>query len=266
MIANMQPSQGERAVEGWVTHLSAAGRSINTIKSRTTYIRQAFAVVDPDTATTSELESWLVAHPQWSVETTRAAIAALRGFFEWYHATGHRADDPAAALVPPRQPDPDPHPTPRGVLQAAMASADARTRTLLRLLSTTGLRRAEAARVHTDDLDGEWLTVYGKGRRVRRVPVPPDVADAIRNAHGWLFPGRSGGHVDPWWISTTVKRATGYSAHSLRHLYATTVWRATGDLLAVQRLLGHASPKTTERYVLVDADRIAGAASAAWAA
>ena len=264
-IITMQTRQ-ERAVGGWLQHLKAAGRSDSTIRLRRVYVEQAFAGLDPFTATTQDFERWIVAHPQWSDETTRAAISALRGFFTWLQTHGLRADNPAALLVQPRQPDPHPHPTPRAVYEAALAAADPKTYTLLRLLATTGLRRTEASQVHTRDLRGSWLTVAGKGKRVRQVPVPPDIAEAIAAADGWLFPGRVNGHVSPQWVTDTVRNATGHSAHSLRHLFATTVWNATGDLLAVQRLLGHVKAATTERYVLMDADRIAGAASAAWAA
>lgn len=265
MILNMQTARG-RAVGGWLTHLAAAGRSRETIRIRRIYVEQALAALDPRTVTTAQIEAWIITHPQWSVETHRAAVASLRGFFGWYYDSGFRGDDPAAKLKPPRQPDPAPHPTPRDALCRALATTEGKAHVLLRLLSTTGLRRSEAAAVHSRDLDGDWLTVRGKGRRVRRVPVPPDVAGAIRDADGYLFPGGVDGHCSPWWVSTTAKRATGYSAHSLRHLFATSVWRATGDLLAVQRLLGHADAATTQRYVMVDADRIAQAAAAAWVA
>jgi integrase/recombinase XerC len=259
------PRDGERAVWGWMQHLRAVGRSENTIRQRRVYIRQALTVCDWATCTTGDLEAWLAGHPQWSAETRRAAVSALVGFFKWAHARGLRGDDPAAVLERPRQPDADPHPTPRAAYEAALASADDRTRLLLRLLATTGLRRSEAVVVHTDDVDDHgWLTVRGKGRRVRRVPLPPDVVAAVRGAGGFLFPGRVDGHAHPQWVTDTVKATTGYKAHSLRHLYATNVWRASGDLLAVQRLLGHANAATTERYVLMDADRIAAAAAAAW--
>lgn len=256
----------ERAVRGWLTHLQAAGRSESTLRLRRVYVEQALAGRDPFTATTEDFEQWVCDHPQWKAETTRAAIAALRSFYGWMQQRGLREDNPAAALIQPRQPDGQPHPTPRQVYAEAVAAATGRDRVLLRLLATTGLRRGEAAKVHTSDLAGAWLTVVGKGSRLRRVPVPDDIAAAIKKADGFLFPGKCEGHVQPRWITDQVQRLTGYSAHSLRHMYATTVWNATGDLLALQRLLGHAQPATTQRYVLLDADRIAAAAAAAWVA
>lgn len=258
------PPAGERAVNSWITHLQAAGRSESTVRLRRVYALQALAGRDPWTATVDDFEEWIVAHPEWKPETTRAAIAALRSFYRWAVSRGLRADNPAVDLVQPRQPDGQPHPTPRPIYEEALAKASGRDRLLLRLLATTGLRRAEASMVHSNDLRGDWLTVLGKGGRRRQVPVPPDVARDIRKASGYLFPGAYDGHVAPRWITDQVQRLTGHSAHSLRHLYATTVWNATGDLLALQRLLGHAKAATTERYVLLEADRIAAAAAAAW--
>ena len=55
----------------------------------------------------------------------------------------------------------------------------------------------------------------------------------------------------------------GVSAHSLRHRYATTIYGATHDLLAVQQLLGHSSPTTTQVYVRRTMDDLRRAASAA---
>jgi len=259
-------TRDSRAVGDWLTHLRAAGRSPSTIRLRRVYVEQALTGRDPFTANTRDFEQWIVSHPEWSAETVRAAVAALRSFYRWMQAQGWREDNPAEALIQPRQPDPRPHPTPRAAYQAALESADDTTRLLLRLLATTGLRRTEACKVHTADLEGAWLTVKGKGQRVRQVPVPPDVAAAIRDAGGYLFPGRFGDHASAQWVTDRVRRATGYSAHSLRHMYATAVWNSTGDLLALQRLLGHVKAATTERYVLMDADRIAAAASTAWAA
>jgi site-specific recombinase XerD len=51
--------------------------------------------------------------------------------------------------------------------------------------------------------------------------------------------------------------------HSLRHTFATTCYRATGDLLAVQQLLGHSSVATTQRYVLLDPGRLRAVAATA---
>ena len=130
------------------------------------------------------------------------------------------------------------------------------------LCGLCGLRVSEAARVHSTDLEGRWLHVAGKGGRARRVPVPAAwLRAAVRAADGFVFPGRFGGHCTADHVARTVSRALGpYSAHQLRHHYATQAYRRSGDLLAVQLLLGHASPVTTQAYVWVDEQRLLAAA------
>jgi site-specific recombinase XerD len=50
-----------------------------------------------------------------------------------------------------------------------------------------------------------------------------------------------------------------YTCHSLRHRFATQVYRSTHDLRAVQELLGHSKPETSARYTLIDEDRLTAA-------
>ncbi len=70
-------------------------------------------------------------------------------------------------------------------------------------------------------------------------------------------------HVDA--VGKAMRRALGFasSAHALRHRFATRAYAGTHDLLAVQRLLGHASPATTQIYVAVSDDALRAAVAAA---
>lgn len=255
-----------RAMDAWVAHLRAEGMSEDTIRVRRSYINRALEAVgaSPWEVTAEQLEAWLAAQ-RWKAATRRSAVASLRGFFGWALERGHRPDDPARFLRPPKSPRPCPRPIPEAVLGESLRNADEDTRWLLRLLATTGLRRGEAARLHVDDVEGDWLRVYGKGGVTRRVPLPPDVAEWILGRGGYVFPGRFGGHVCREWVTDTVTRATGgYGPHTLRHRYATRAYAASHDLRAVQRLLGHASIATTQMYVDSGDEAAAAAASAAW--
>ena len=77
-------------------------------------------------------------------------------------------------------------------------------------------------------------------------PVPGAAA-----AGGWLFPGQVDGHLSPDYVGTLLRRllGRGYSAHTLRHRFASRAYAGTRDLLAVQNLLGHSKPETTQRYI-----------------
>lgn len=62
-------------------------------------------------------------------------------------------------------------------------------------------------------------------------------------------------------VAGLLRQVLGRGGHTLRHRYATTVYAGTGDLRAVQELLGHASPVTTARYTLVSPKRLREAAA-----
>ena len=127
-----------------------------------------------------------------------------------------------------------------------------------RLAGELGMRRGEVAAVHHRDLvrdpKGWLLIVTGKGGRQRVIPVPDDLASDIL-AHnpdrGWLFPNGDGGHLCPPYVGHLISTLLGPATmHQLRHRFASVAYARTHDLRAVQRVLGHSSLATTERYVL----------------
>lgn len=91
------------------------------------------------------------------------------------------------------------------------------------------------------------------------------LADALRQTHpiadGYLFPGTDDGHLSPRWVGKLMARALPdhWTAHTLRHRFATRAYRGSRNLRAVQLLLGHSSVATTERYTAVDDDEIRAA-------
>lgn len=72
-----------------------------------------------------------------------------------------------------------------------------------------------------------------------------------------------GGRPPARWRPDPAYVNGGYGPHTLRHRYATRIYAATGDVLAVQQLLGHASLATTQTYLGLSEDRLIAAAAAA---
>ncbi len=145
----------------------------------------------------------------------------------------------------------------------------------LRIGEALGLTRAEAP---TGEQDG--LTVTGKGRKTRMVPVIAPVRRALEDylalcphplpPAGPLFVGVRGGPLSPRIIQLTVERLRGAlglpasaTPHALRHSFATHLLGRGGDLRSIQELLGHASLSTTQLYTAVDATRLVEAYRAA---
>lgn len=148
-----------------------------------------------------------------------------------------------------------------------------RDRAVLAVMIGGGLRRSEAAALtfdHVQQRDGRWVIVdmTGKGNRVRSVPIPPWVKQAIdewaTSAHiasGLIFRAiHKGGYIKhesmtPQAIRDIVKlygKRIGVpelAAHDLRRTFAKLSHKGGAGLDQIQLSLGHASIKTTEKYL-----------------
>ena len=202
----------------------------------------------------------------WKPQTKRIRRQAIKDFYGWAVAAGHRTDTPVTQVSwPPVKPTkPRPRPAPDAIYYAALAAAPPREALMLRLAAELGLRRAEVAVVHSDDVLDDWdggghsLLVHGKGAKDRVLPMPASLADAVRaHPRGYLFPGDYGGHLSPRWVGRRIADIipAGFTMHTLRHRFGTQIFAATGDLTAAQEALGHESPVTTPGYVDFDRSR-----------
>lgn len=186
------------------------------------------------------------------------------------------ADD-AVHLVRPQTP-----------LKSDDAVRDACDDAMFALLYSSGLRVSELSRLdvrhHKNadgessgwiDLDGGEVTVTGKGNKMRAVPVG---AAAISTLHAWLamrstllkddcpalFLNARGSRVSPRTIQLRLKAhalrrgiAANVHPHVLRHSFASHLLQSSGDLRAVQELMGHASITSTQIYTRLDFQRLA---------
>ena len=155
----------------------------------------------------------------------------------------------------------------------------ARDAAVLALLYGSGLRISEALGLKRGEAPvggRDYVTVLGKGRKTRTVPVIRKVQEAIEaylelcpfplTPEGPLFVGARGGPLSPRIIQLAVERMRGalglpHSAtpHALRHSFATHLLSRGGDLRTIQELLGHASLSTTQLYTAVDTARLLAA-------
>jgi len=210
-------------------------------------------------------------------------LSVVRTFLRFLERRGLAASPALAVLRAPRLPQSVPKPL--SVVDAAeivdaptalvasvwQAKRDIALLTLLygcglRLSEALGLKRAEAPR-------NDPLTITGKGRKQRMVPVLPAVRDAIVDylaacpyplaGDGPLFVGARGGPLSPRVVQRQMQALRGAlglpetaTPHALRHSFATHLLGGGGDLRAIQELLGHASLSTTQRYTSVETERL----------
>lgn len=240
-------------LEPWTTWMRASGLSAGTIRVRCHYVRQLAArypARDVLTLSTDEITDYL-ARPGWRPETRKSARMCIQRFYRWAQLTGRVDHDPARLLPTVTVPLTVPRPTPDAVLARALLLGGRRDRLMVMLAAYAGLRREEIARTHSRDVLGETLLVRGKGGRERTVPLHPHLLVALAGIpDGYLFPGSVDGHLSAGHVGRILARllGPGWTAHTLRHRFATRAYAAERDLLAVQELLGHSRPETTRRY------------------
>lgn len=253
----------------WTAWLRASERSETTVQLREYHVRRYLNGVPAETDPL-DLE-WLVAYlanPRWKAATRRSARTSLRIWTTWLHRTGRILADPLALIPPARAPKSVPRPCPDPIIRKALLSSDTRVQAMITLAAEAGLRRGEIALVSRSDVieerAGASLIVHGKGRRERTVPLTPAAANAVARQLNdvspelpWLFPsmGRyADAHLQPIRVGELVNEALSgrWSAHTLRHRFATEAYRSSRDLLLVQTLMGHSKPETTAIYVGLD--------------
>lgn len=146
---------------------------------------------------------------------------------------------------------------------------------MMELLYSCGLRSQEvlSLEVRDVDLESREIRVRGKGRKVRIVPMGlpamqalrryfekgrPELLDAGRDEGGIVFLSRRGRALSRSDVRRRLLRRmkevgapSGVSPHTLRHSFATHLLEGGADIRAIQELLGHASPSTTQVYTHV---------------
>lgn len=262
-VEPVMPDGWEMLIADFVAYLAAIGRPATTIALRRAQLEQlARAVgVAPSLVTLEVLTGWFAAQ-SWKPETRRSYRSGVRGFFAWAYENGRLESDPAVRLPQIRVPRASARPCPEQIYREALMKATPRKALMLRLAAEAGLRRAEIAKVHVDDLTGSpgcySLLVHGKGANERVIPINDGLAADIAKAGGWLFPSLRGAHLNPKSVGVICSDLLGehVTLHMLRHRFATRAYRATRNLRAVQRMLGHSSLAITERYLECDDDEM----------
>lgn len=265
------------ALTAYLRFMRAAKMRPETIRGRRVTLQRIERSIGPLAhVTAARLIKWQADRAdQVGVVSLIGEISALRCFFAWAQESGVRRDNPATRLRPPRKPRAVPRPITEDALGDALAAADNVTRAILALAAMAGLRACEIAELGWADVDlsGQVLTVVdGKGGHSRRVPMSPqliEVLEALPTRRGPVIrrlDGR-GGNTKPHSISHRANdhlHGLGITAtlHQLRHRAGTVAYQATQDLLAVQHLLGHASPTTTSGYARAAGASVQAAAAA----
>ena len=207
-------------------------------------------------------------------------LSSVRGLFAFLVGRGELGANPASGIRAPKQRQRLPKTLDVDQTATLFTSDDAtpiglRDRAIAELFYSSGLRLSELVDLDIGDVDraNGFATVTGKGRKTRIVPVGSAARQAIDawlatrpNADGDepLFTSRRGGRLSARSVQLRLKRlgrtTSGNDAvhpHMLRHSFASHLLESSGDLRAVQELLGHANISTTQIYTHLDFQHLA---------
>lgn len=217
-----------------------------------------------------------------SAPTMRRRLSAIRGLYHYLLVEGQIRQHPVLELKAPKgvRHLPEvlaPEQIDRLLDGDGADPLELRDLALFELMYSSGLRLAEAAALDVLDLDlaSGMVRVIGKGNKTRDVPVGKKAHTALlawlRVREGLVQPGvtavfigRRGQRLGMRSIQTRLKRLgrlrgleVPIHPHLLRHAFASHMLESSGDLRAVQELLGHANISTTQIYTHLDFQHLA---------
>ena len=204
-------------------------------------------------------------------------LSAWRGFYRFLARDHSYTSNPCIGLRAPKSPKNLPQAlSPDEAARLMAIPADdalaVRDKAIFELFYSSGLRLSELTGLAAADINfgDATVRVTGKGSKTRVVPVGRHALDAVRK---WLteraslaaqrsdalFVNRQGARLTPRGVQYRIRQwalklglASHVHPHTLRHSFASHVLQSSGDLRAVQEMLGHASISTTQVYTHLD--------------
>jgi integrase/recombinase XerC len=273
-------------LDAWTRHLDTRPAHTRDAYLRDVRVLQTLAGDEPLAGLSSrELRRYLATLHARGLSGSSIArmLSAWRAFYRFaIERDPALKDNPCAGLKAPKSPRHLPSAlSPDEAVQLVAIEGDAplaiRDRALLELAYSSGLRVSELAGLDVASLDlatGE-VRVWGKGSKERVVPVGAPARQALRTwlalratllarDTGAVFLSRSGRRLAPraiqqrlaaWAVKQGLSRHV--HPHMLRHSFASHLLQSSGDLRAVQELLGHASIASTQVYTHLDFQALA---------
>ena len=209
-------------------------------------------------------------------------LSAMRSFFRWMLREGLVEHNPATPVRAPKSPRHLPATIDADSIGRLLdipcdTTLAIRDKAIMELFYSSGLRLSELAGLRWEQLDlaSGMVTVTGKGNRTRMVPVGRMASEALlewRKVRGeyasfeqpFVFVSKRGTPI----ATRTIQARIRYWAkrqgipqniypHLLRHSFASHMLESSGDLRAVQELLGHADISTTQVYTHLDFQHLA---------
>jgi integrase/recombinase XerC len=223
--------------------------------------------------TREQLEVWQMGLFHLTAASMHNEVVHVGQYIRWVATARHRRDDPTIALVRPQHIRQHlPRPMADGDVALAIETAGQPERAWISLAAFCGLRCMEIAALTREMIDmgpPTAMRIYGKGGKVRIVPLPARVLGELLEAgmprRGPLFQRMDGGPGAPsaGRVSERINKhlhslGIDHTAHTLRHRFGTALYGRTRDPFLVAQVMGHSSVDTTRGYVQLDSAGTAG--------
>lgn len=278
--------RGDRMSWEWETHIAAyvvsegLRRRPGGVESYRQVLGLLAAHADGRPPSLAVVEGWMASRAHCQPSTIAFAATVASSFCRWLTRRGVLDANPLLLLERPRVVRGDVIQAPAPVVRAVAAwikdetVEPARSRRFVGMCLFAGLRLNEARLQdwhHVDELSNELIVRadVGKGGRSRRIPIAPPLARLFAAVPRQARHGAVAGHLDGRPLSRggseqifrreLARAGFDLSAHMLRRAFATRLDELGVSLRVIQRLLGHSSLATTERYIGVDNDRLRSA-------
>lgn len=233
------------------------GRSGGTVHSKMAVLRRFAADVPTIPCARGEIVAH-IARLKLGLNTRRKHLRQIKAFLNWLEEA-HGIPPPQLKRLLPKPDEPEYVTLTEEQANAAIGCAKNHMEgMMLQLMFATGLRTAELCNLRQEHVKDDHIVIHGKGRKVREVPIEPDLRDAIRQTLGqehlfWDTSGRPLGRSGCYQrVHDAFRRAgldlTKMGGHVIRHTFATLVIKHTGDIRLTQQLLGHSQITTTAIY------------------
>lgn len=217
-----------------------------------------------------------------SGKTLQRKLSSLRSFYQFLLRKNHIKKNPAVDIRAPKSPRHLPETLDAESLTRLLeipgdSVLAIRDRAIMELFYSSGLRLSELTGLDLDSVDllENSLRAVGKGNKTRVLPIGRKAVDALS---GWLkvrvelslveekalFVSKKGTRISPRTVQQRInhwRKKQGLEQHihphKLRHSFASHILESSGDLRAVQELLGHADISTTQIYTHLDFQHLA---------
>jgi integrase/recombinase XerC len=262
----------------YITDLSMFLRFLNN------YLNEEVSISHLRSITSQNVRAWLASLKikEYKISSYARYLAAIKNFFNYLHKFEGITNLNVKSTRVKRQnknlPKALTESDTKGMIDGSSDASkelwmQVRDYALISLIYGCGLRISEALSIKLSDVNGEYISVIGKGNKERSIPLLEEVKLALEkylklcpykfSPTSNIFVGARGQKLNPGVFQRQIRKirnnlglSESVTPHTLRHTFATHLLSGGADLRSIQELLGHKNLSTTQIYTSLDVKKI----------